>query len=164
MSDHTHHGSNADARISHAETEDHGKRRAKVVLWIGTPFLIIGGIIFITSGGITLALIIGVVLVLTGGALRDRAARSEGRATPPEVYVPPMLTWPTSSSRADLFPYRGTHYSLGLVQQGNRSRYVIQGPDGASVGDYYYATDGWVSAWKEFRSLEPMTASHVEEP
>jgi hypothetical protein len=88
---------------------------------------------------------------------------SEGRATQPEGRVPPMLTWPTSvSGRADLFPYRGTHHSLGLVQQGGRRKYVIQGPDGALVGDYYYATDGWVSAWKAFRSLEPMTASHIE--
>jgi hypothetical protein len=163
MSDDTHHGSNADGQISRAETGDHGKRRANVVLWIGIPFLIVGGIIFLTSGGISAALILGVVLVLTGGALRDRAARSEGRAVPPERHVPPMLTWPTSSSRADLFLYRGTDYSLGLVQRGNRSRYVIQGRDGASVGDYHYATDGWLSAWKAFRSLEPMTASHIEE-
>jgi hypothetical protein len=113
MSDDISHGSNADARISRAETGDHGKRPAKVVLWIGIPFLIIGGIIFLTSGGITPALILGVVLALTGGALRDRAARSEGRAAPPEMQVPPMLTWPTSSSRPDLFRYRGADYSLG---------------------------------------------------
>jgi hypothetical protein len=163
MSDDIPHGSNADARISRAETGDHGKRPAKVVLWIGIPFLIIGGIIFLTSGGITPALILGVVLALTGGALRDRAARSEGRAAPPEMQVPPMLTWPTSSSRPDLFRYRGADYSLGLVERGNRSRYVIQDANGASVGDYHYATDGWVSAWRAFRSLEPMTASHIEE-
>jgi hypothetical protein len=163
MSDHTHHGSNADGSISSAETGDQRKRWAKVVLWIGIPFLIVGGIFFLTSGGITPALILGVVLVLTGGALRDRAARSEGRAVPPEMRVPPMLTWPTSSSRADLFPYRGIDHSLGLVHRGDRSRYVIQGPNGASVGDYHYATDGWVSAWNAFRSLEPMTASHIEE-
>jgi hypothetical protein len=113
MNDGTHHGSNSGEQISRAETGDHGKRRARVVLWIGIPFLTIGGITFLTSGGITPALILGVVLVLMGGALRDRAARSEGRAVPPEVHVPPMLTWPTSSSRTDLFPYRGADYSLG---------------------------------------------------
>ena len=79
------------------------------------------------------------------------------------MHLPPMLTWPAPSSRTDLFPYRGKEYSLGLVHRNDRSRYVIEDESGTSVGDFTYASDGWLAAWRSFRDLEPSTAAHTEQ-
>jgi hypothetical protein len=74
-----------------------------------------------------------------------------------------MLTWSAPSSKTDLFPYRGKEYSLGLVHRDDRSRYVIEDESGTSVGEFSYASDGWMGAWRTFRDLEPSTAAQTEQ-
>jgi len=144
------------------------KTGANIVLAFAILLLIPGVVVFVnTKGGLSIALIGGVMLALVGGSMRGRASRGTPDASPPPprpdmhtpvtgngwrtdegMHLPPMLTWPAPSSTTDLFPYRGKEYSLGLVHRNDRSRYVIEDESGISVGDFTYASDGLLVAWR----------------
>jgi hypothetical protein len=67
---------------------------------------------------------------------------------------PPMLVWPKPSPTDRHFPYKGDHYSLGLIQRGDASSYAIE-DSGGIVEDFVYASDGWSAAWNRFLLREP---------
>jgi hypothetical protein len=163
--------------------EASSKTGANIVLAFAILLLIPGVVVYLnTKGGVSVALIGGVILALVGGSMRNRASRRthDGRPPPPRpdidtpatgngwrtdegMHLPPMLTWSAPSSKADLFPYRSKEYSLGLVHRDDRSRYVIEDESGTSVGEFSYASDGWMGAWRTFRDLEPSTAAQTEQ-